>query len=76
MDAELVHPEGLVENTHSGTPLCFFNSRPTPALSNAGAPELLTFKKEHLDFSLWEVRGNVSDFLLSGGWGELKPFSG
>lgn len=55
MAAELVRPEGLVENTHSGTPLCFLNSRLTPALSSGGpmlgALEPLTFKKEHLDFS-------------------------
>lgn len=31
-----------------------------------GLPEPLKFKKKHLDFSWWEVRVNVSDFLI---WG-------
>lgn len=31
-----------------------------------GLPEPLKFKKKHLDFSWWEVRVNVSDFLILG----------
>lgn len=70
--------EGLVENTHSWntTVLLYFQTDhcSKQCWGIAWAAEPLKVKKKHLDFSWWEVRVNVSDFLIWGGAKSLQWF--